>query len=175
MGNTLIIKTGAAGDVVRTTSVLNLLEGNIYWVADAHNIPLLPNRKNLITLTVEEAFQAIQQIKFEQVISLEENNVCARLAREAVASELYGIYLENDRINYTDNGAHWFDMSRVSKLGIAKANILKAENKETYQFHIFKMIGKRFNGEPYQIFRDDSASVMDGLIGIERRSGSQWP
>jgi len=34
MQNILIIKTGAAGDVVRTTSLLNILKGNIYWIVD---------------------------------------------------------------------------------------------------------------------------------------------
>jgi ADP-heptose:LPS heptosyltransferase len=32
MENTLIIKTGAIGDVVRTTSLLNVIAGNIYWI-----------------------------------------------------------------------------------------------------------------------------------------------
>jgi heptosyltransferase II len=176
MENILIIKTGAAGDVVRTTSLLNVLEGNIYWVTADESKPLLPDdRAGLIVLSVEEAFQSLKSIKFAQVISLEEDNDCAKLASEATAGEVTGIYLNNGRINYTNNSAGWFDMSRVSKFGLVKANKLKAENSASYQTHIFKMLGKFFNGEPYQIFTDDSIETNNELIGIEKRTGTQWP
>jgi heptosyltransferase II len=176
MGNILIIKTGAAGDVVRTTSLLNVLNGNVYWVTDSKNSPLLPGLDHLVTFTIDEAFQSINRIRFDQVISLEEDLDCGRLASLARAKELYGLYLDNnDVINYTDNSASWFDMSRVSKLGLTKANQLKSENMDSYQFHIFKMIGKRFNGEPYQIFTNPLVKTGKNLIGIETRTGKQWP
>ncbi|MEI9910173.1 MAG: hypothetical protein WDO71_11120 [Bacteroidota bacterium] len=51
MENILIIKTGAAGDVVRTTSLLNVLSGNIYWVTSEGNKWLLPDyMPNLVNL-----------------------------------------------------------------------------------------------------------------------------
>jgi heptosyltransferase II len=176
MNKILIIKTGAAGDVVRTTSLLNVLAGNIYWVTANESKPLLPDGiANLTMLTVEEAFQSFKKIKFTQVISLEEDNDCARLAREAITNDLTGIYWDDDKINYTDNSASWFDMSRVSKFGLAKANKLKEENQESYQYYIFKMLGKKFNGEPYRIFTDDSIKTKNRLTGIEKRTGNQWP
>ncbi len=39
---TLIIKTGASGDVVRTTSLLPALEGEVFWLTAAYNLPLFP-------------------------------------------------------------------------------------------------------------------------------------
>ena len=175
MENRLIIKTGAAGDVVRTTSLLNVLQGNIYWVTDNKNKPLLPDNEDLTVLSVGEAFQSLKNIEFEQVISLEENNDCAKLAGRINTKDLSGIYFNNDKINYTDNSACWFDMSRVSKFGLTKANKLKAQNTESYQFYLFKIIGKQFNGEPYRIFTDSSIKTNDILIGVEKRTGEQWP
>jgi heptosyltransferase-2 len=174
--NILIIKTGAAGDVVRTTSLLNVLEGNIYWVVAEKNKLLLPDGvKNLNILSGKNVLQSLKDIKFEQVISLEEDNDCAKLASEVNADELTGIYFTNGKINYTNDSAGWFDMSRFSKLGLEKANRLKAENSRSYQYHIFKMIGKQFNAEPYKIFTDGSIKANDKVIGIEKRTGRQWP
>lgn len=175
MNNILIIKKGAAGDVVRTTSLLNILEGNIYWVTSDRNRALLPdNVTGLNVLSVEEAFQSLQGIAFTQVISLEEDKECASLASEFGKKNITGIYLQNERISYTDNAAYWFDMSRVSKLGLKKANELKAENTLSYQHCIFKMIGKQFAGEPYKIFGGEIKPVQNKLIGIEKRSGEVW-
>lgn len=176
MENLLIIKTGAAGDVVRTTSLLNVLEGHIYWVTSAWNKLLLPdNMPNLIKLTAAEAFQSLKDVQFSQVISLEEDDDCARLASEVNTKDLAGVYLHNARINYTDNSTYWFDMSRVSRFGLEKANQLKADNTLSYQDCIFRMIGKKFNSEPYRIYTDASIQPTDKLIGIEKRSGNVWP
>ncbi|HEY6506207.1 MAG TPA: hypothetical protein VIZ28_19660 [Chitinophagaceae bacterium] len=176
MENILIIKTGAAGDVVRTTSLLNVLQGNIYWVTSAHCRPLLPeDMPNLVSLTLEEAFHSLQHIVFDLVISLEEDEHCARLAGEIQTSELAGVYLANGKVNYTDNSSYWFDMSRVSKFGLEKANHLKTINTMTYQDCIFEMIGKKFTGEPYRIYTDKNITPYVRLVGIEKRTGDRWP
>ena len=176
MGNIAIIKTGAAGDVVRTTSLLRALKGNIFWITAEKNKLLLPvDNKNLRVLSVKDAFNELKDINFELAISLEEDADCATLASAINAKEVAGVCFTNGKISYTDSSSHWFDMSRISKLGLAKANQLKAENTDSYQSHIFRMIGKKFNGEPYQIFTDSSIETHNELIGIERRTGTQWP
>lgn len=176
MGNIAIIKTGAAGDVVRTTSLLSALDGDIYWITADKNKLLLPvDMENLSILSVNDAFTELMNIKFELVISLEEDADCAMLAGKINTGELAGLYFDNNKINYTDSAASWFAMSRISKLGMEKANKLKAENSESYQSHIFRMIGKEFKGEPYKIYTDSSFNSDGSLIGIEQRTGTQWP
>jgi heptosyltransferase II len=176
MENILIIKTGAAGDVVRTTSLLNVLKGNIYWVTGNNGQWLLPDRMpGLHTTTIDNASHALKGIAFEQVISLEEDEVSAKLATENGKNGITGIYLHDGKICYTDNSAYWFDMSRVSKFGLEKANKLKAGNNLSYQDCIFKMIGKEFNGEPYRIYGDQDQNSNSKLIGIEKRAGDIWP
>ena len=39
--NTLILKLGATGDVVRTTPLLKHLAGEVSWITAAKNVPLL--------------------------------------------------------------------------------------------------------------------------------------
>ena len=149
MGNIAIIKTGAAGDVVRTTSLLHVLKGNIFWITAEKNKRLLPaDDETLRVLSVKEAPGELKNVKFDLVISLEEDVDCARLASGIDTKEITGIYLKNDRINYTDNTASWFDMSRVSKFGLPKANKLKAENTDSYKSHIFRMIGNYPGNSP---------------------------
>src|SRR5258706_2077207 len=103
MENILIIKTGAIGDVVRTTSLLNVLKGNIYWATAEESKPILPDNKSIRIISVKEAFQALKTIKFLQVVSLEEDEDCARLASETSTPDLTGIYFGKGKINYTDN------------------------------------------------------------------------
>jgi heptosyltransferase-2 len=175
MENTLIIKTGAAGDVVRTTSLLNVLDGNIYWITANKNKPLLDGRPGLHVLSLQEAHQTFKDTRFNKIISLEEDMDCAKLAAELVTEQLTGIYFDKGKMSYTEDSAAWFDMSRVSTAGMTRANELKALNTGSYQFHIFKMIGKKFTGEPYRVFTDNSVEQKDKLVGIEKRTGRQWP
>lgn len=37
------------------------------------------------------------------------------------------------------------------------------------------MIGKKFNGEPYRIYKGNTVRLRDKLIGIEKRTGERWP
>lgn len=176
MKNILIIKTGAAGDVVRTTSLLNALEGNIYWVTSPGNKWLLPDdMPNLVALTVQEAFHSLKDVLFELVVSLEEDDECARLAGAMQSHELTGVYPGRGKADYTDNAASWFDMSMISRFGKDKADKLKAANGLTYQDCIFRMVGKKFNGEPYRIYTGKDIQSQYRLIGIEKRTGQRWP
>lgn len=176
MENILIIKTGAIGDVVRTTSLLNVLAGNIYWVTAEESMPILPeNIEGLQVFSLKEAFQVLKNIQFSHIISLEESKECAELISELKSKDITGVYLSNGKICYTDNAASWFDMSRISRQGLAKANELKAANIRSYQDHIFSMVGKKFGGEPYCIYETVVPAHKDRLIGIEKRTGKQWP
>jgi heptosyltransferase-2 len=177
MDKVLLIKTGAAGDVVRTTSLLGVLAAEVYWViGDAHALLLPGNKPGLHPISISKAFELARNTDFRHIISLEEDRECARLAREARSTVLSGIYLDTlGQIQYTDDSAHWFDMSRISKLGLRKANELKKANTQSYQHHIFRVAGLQFRGEPCQVFQPDEVHEESHLIGIEKRTGEQWP
>ena len=82
MTKILLIKTGAAGDVVRTTILLNALQGAVTWVIDSKYAAILPTwHPNLHrVITLNDALPALQHEIFDHTISLEEDLECALLA-----------------------------------------------------------------------------------------------
>jgi hypothetical protein len=88
----------------------------------------------------------LKNIRFSRIISLEEDGDCAELAVSMKAYHLTGIYANNGKINYTDDSSPWFDMSKVSKLGIKKANELKNETNCPINTIFFKWREKNSTG-----------------------------
>lgn len=177
MTKILLIKTGAAGDVVRTTVLLNALQGSITWVIDSRYEPILPiHHPNLHrVVALEHAQEVLQHEIFDHTISLEENVDCALLASKIPTKKITGIYLENKRLVYTSDAAGWYDMSLLSALGATAANEAKKQNLHTFQQLLLNMFGLSFNREPYCIYRNTQIRPDQRLIGIETRVGARWP
>lgn len=177
MSKILLIKTGAAGDVVRTTALLNALEASITWVIDDRYRELLPQNHPAISriLSPEQARHELQHEAFDFTISLEEDIVCANLAGSIATGQLTGIYSDNGQLVYTENAAGWFDMSLISRLGRQTANDIKWRNKHTFQHLLFNMLGLSFTNEPYCIYRNTAIDPAKDVIGIETRAGARWP
>jgi heptosyltransferase-2 len=177
MSKILLIKTGAAGDIVRTTVLLNILEGSVTWVIDNRYKDLLPSHHPAIAriVTPENAVQELQHELFDYTISLEEDPVCALLASTIPTKKLVGVYSANGHITYTDDAACWFDLSLVSKLGRDAANEAKWRNTFTFQQLLFNMFDRSFNNERYCIYRSPSVKSEKELVGIETRAGARWP
>lgn len=177
MTKILLIKTGAAGDVVRTTVLLNALKGSITWVIDSRYEPILPTRHTNLhrVVALQHAQATLEHEIFDHTISLEEDATCALLASKIPTKKITGIYLENKRLVYTSDAAGWYDMSLVSALGAVAANEVKKQNTHTFQQLLLNMFGLSFNGEPYCIYRNNQIRPDHRLIGIETRVGARWP
>jgi heptosyltransferase-2 len=177
MAKILLIKTGAAGDVVRTTTLLRVLKGDITWVIDPRYSDILPNSHPELQriIPVGQAAHILKNESFDLTLSLEEDMACAKLASAIPTGRLIGIYMEGDLIRYTDDVAGWFDMSLISKLGKVAANEIKAANTHTFQYWLFNMLGLSFHGQPYCIYHNAAIDREEGLIAIETRSGNRWP
>ena len=170
--NILIIKTGASGDVVRTTCLLTKLKGNIWWVTKKENIPLLPSFVNVID--IKYATVEIKNSHFDVVLSLDDEPNSATLVNHVSYDILIGSYVSNGKVKYTDSCSSWFDMGLISRLGIEKSNYLKKTNTHCYQYHLFRSLGLKFDGEEYQITIPRHKKV-NNLISIETRCGERWP
>ena len=177
MQKTLVIKTGAAGDVVRTTSLLNVLNGNISWIVDPKNQLIFPDSfKGLRLITdIKTAMVDLKDEQFDLVLSLEEDENCAMLASAIATKKLVGVHLGNEGLGYTDQPGGWFDMSLLSTRGKESANALKKANPFSFQHWLFKMIGEEFRSEPYIIYRNPAIKKVQGLVGVEKRAGNTWP
>lgn len=182
MFNALIIKLGAMGDVLRTTPLLHVLSGNVYWITQKECIPLLALSNNLKkVIDINYAQEQLRNISFDLVICLDDDIKAAKLATKFNSGSLIGSFVDaSGRLTYTNSSKEWFDMGLISELGKQRADNLKKRNKKPYQEIIFRMIGKKFNGEEYILnFKRNSANFKKNgkktIIGIENRADNRWP
>ena len=70
--NVLIIKLGAAGDVVRTTTLLRRLTGQITWLTEAKNTVLLEGVKEGLKCVCWEQRDQTKDTLYDLVINLED-------------------------------------------------------------------------------------------------------
>jgi heptosyltransferase-2 len=176
MQKTLILKLGALGDVLRTTTLLHILPPGVTWVTSAKAAPLLEQNSFIHRLClIENLDSSIVHEPFDLVINLEDEMAAARLASQVQAAKRLGPYLGENGVAYEESSRPWFDMSLSSRFGKEKADQLKRENLKTYQDLTFTMLGKTFEGEEYILKAPDGVAPATGLIGLERRVGDVWP
>lgn len=175
----VIIKIGATGDVVRTTVLLHLFANDeITWITAKHNVAILPfkqaNLKKVIAIDdVEQS--GIFQEAFDLVISLDDDVKCATLASRIKSKQLFGAYMNGNKVVYTTDSNEWFDMGLSSRLGKVRADELKWLNTFSFQEILFRMLGTEFKGETYLIPEDIISQGKPSVIGIEDRAGARWP
>jgi hypothetical protein len=173
--NTIIIKLGATGDVVRTTPLLRKLEGRITWITAAKNVSLLEGlQENLRTLSWEQR-QSVANESYDLVINLEDTLEAGRYVQALKFDRLFGASLAADGgLVYTDDSRAWFDLSLISRFGRQQADRLKLENRRTYQDLIFSGMGLRFNGECYRL-PAPAWTDLAGDVAIAAEAGPVWP
>jgi heptosyltransferase-2 len=173
--NTLIIKLGATGDVVRTTPLLKRLTGQISWITAAKNLSLLENISPGLRSTSWEKREDYLDREYDLVINLEDTLESCQFAAQVKTARIFGALLETaDKLNYSDDSSGWFDLSLISRFGKAKADQLKLENRRTYQDLIFTGLGLRFTGEPY-LLPPPAATPLKGDVAIAPKAGHVWP
>jgi ADP-heptose:LPS heptosyltransferase len=175
--NTLIIKLNATGDVVRTTTLLRILSGNVTWITAPLNIPLLRGLfPNLSVLSLDSAEATCLKDKhFDLVISLEDDPETAKILHGLSIGRLFGSFLGNDgTMRYTDDSRAWFDLSMISRFGKDKADQLKYVNRRTYQDLLFEGLGFRFTGQSYCLPNDTPPGII-GDVAIAPTAGPVWP
>lgn len=179
MSNILICKTRALGDVVRTTPILRAINGNIFWLTSKEAVELLPKLETLKILT-PDGIDVLKNIDFDLVLSLEEDAELAKFLTKLRYRKLIGVYydFESNSLSYTDESKEWYDMSLISRYGKEKADLLKWENRKSYQEILFGMLGKKFKGEEYLLNYEIShiqKKHRKKVIAIEKRAGEVWP
>jgi heptosyltransferase-2 len=177
MKNILICKIGALGDVVRTTPILRVLKGNIFWITSKKAFEILPKIKNLKVLTPEK-INILRNLDFDLILNLEEDENLSKRLSKLKTKQLIGVYFDFNRskLSYTKESRKWYDMSLISKYGKEKADLLKWKNRKSYQEILFGMIGKKFKGEEYWLnYKVRSLKTKEIIVAIEKRAGKVWP
>lgn len=189
----LVIKTGALGDVLRTTSILSGLEARhgaglrITWITAHGARPLLEGLATAgrITALHTVAPKAVEPDelgdlgRFDQILSLDdEAPLCAFATRaacpdgfDAAAIErlVIGAYLDADgERKYTRAAGPWFDMGLLSVHGKAAADRMKVENERSHPAIFADMLGIA-PGEPELLLDAPQLSAAEARLA---RAGS---
>jgi heptosyltransferase-2 len=171
----LIIKLGAAGDVVRTTTLLHLFKKDeVDWITSKENSILLKDNPFVTRVVISDELIRSNLDEYDLVINLEDNFESSEIVRSVKFKELFGCYSKDNKLTYTDSSSAWFDLSLISKFGKQKADELKYENKLSFQELIFKGLGYEFKGEPY-ILPNSTETDLRGDIAISPKAGNRWP
>ena len=138
----LVVKIGAIGDVLRTTSLLpGLAEkyrpAEIDWLTSEASRELLEWNSYLRRVFTWEERDSAEA--YDLVIGLEDDKDVCRFIRTLNTEKVVGAYLEKGKVVYTPSA--WFDMSMISKFGLAQANVLKKKNQKSYQQHMADLLG----------------------------------
>ncbi|HWD19975.1 MAG TPA: hypothetical protein VHB20_11925 [Verrucomicrobiae bacterium] len=174
--NTLILKLGATGDVVRTTSLLHRLEGDVTWITADKNVPLLDGvRPRLQALSWEQRERA-PRVEYDLIINLEDTEDVGRFAQSFKARRVFGACFQKDgALGYTDDAHAWFDLSLISRYGRKKADHLKLLNRRTYQDLIFTGLGWKFTDQDTYQLPPGVKTDLHGDVAIAAESGPVWP
>jgi len=173
--NTLIMKLGATGDVVRTTPLLRRLSGEVTWLTAAKNVVLLQNLERGVRCFSWEERERAYGVKYDLVLNLEDDLETARFLKKIDCKCLFGAYADSDeRLRYTADSRDWFDMSLISAHGKQHADQLKLKNRRTYQDLIFAGLGLQFGGEDY-LLPEPVETSLAGDVAIAPEAGPVWP
>ncbi|MBW2976716.1 glycosyltransferase family 9 protein [Candidatus Woesearchaeota archaeon] len=190
----LIIKLGAIGDVIRTTSVLPGLKEKyknclIDWVTKKESFDILKNNNFIdkVLLIEDNVTSKLKNKSYDLLISLDDGFDACSLATEIHTKNITGAYLNNGKKAYTKDSSLWFDMGLISKFGKQKADELKSENRKTYQEIMYSILGLEYKKqEPILILNEDELNFggkfaekkdineKDFVIGINTGAGGRW-
>lgn len=173
--NTLILKLNATGDVVRTTTLLHRLSGDITWVTAELNVALLEGTRPRVRCLSWQKRESAADRTYDLVINLEDERAVAEFAAAVPHERLFGACLNGTKsLAYTADSQEWFDLSLISRFGRSRADQLKLQNRRTYQELIFEGLGMQFSGEGYVLPRP-VATDLKGDVAIAPVAGPVWP
>lgn len=177
LSQVFIIKLGALGDVIRTTPLLRVLDGEITWLTSTLALPLLKGSPLISRLLAVDESACQLDRKYDLVVNLEDDVASAKLAAAVAAGAIVGPYLDGDGegVTYGASSSEWFDMSLSSRFGRQRADALKIRNRKTYQEMVFTAVGRTFSGEDPVWNVPLRTAEVPGLIGFEERAGGVWP
>ncbi len=201
MQEILILKTGALGDVLRTTSLLPGLHSRyprcrVTWVTAPGAVDLLrlhPLVARVVAFDpaslsdLSDLCVRLSMVTWERVISLDDEELCCRLASALPTKRLSGAWFDEAARarSYTPDVAAWFDMGLLSVHGKLVADRLKLENQRSHPQILSEMLGVSM-GKPAlplepssQRFAEEFARRTElaghgPVIGLNTGAGGRW-
>ena len=185
MKSLTLIKIGALGDIVRTSYLVNALKikfnYHITWITDKSAFDLLKNNPN-----IDELIESNSEMPSETdlLLCLEDQYEYVNLGSKIKSKKIIGSYIDNNNlISYTQDCNEWFDMSLISKNGIDEADILKKNNKLSFNKIFSKILNLELADIKAKIYTDKEKdekylakkNKSIKLIGLNLFAGKRWP
>ncbi len=177
----LIIKLGAAGDVIRTTPLLTKINETypnayIYWLTQFPD--LVPSRvpeyngADRIYNWELNSLLSLQGMEFDWVINLDKDEQACALVRTLKAKKYSGYTLVNNKPYPEDEKAEHKYLTGVFD-GISKSNT------KNYMEEIFEVCGYEFEKEEYILPAYDKESKFEidhskTVVGLNTGCGGRW-
>jgi heptosyltransferase-2 len=161
----LVIKTGALGDVVRTTSILPGLAKKhpglrVTWLTAPGALELVRHHRLVARVVGVDPKRAAELARvqaelgtrtFERVLSFDDEEplcvLASALGGDGRDGRLSGAFFSAGARRYTSDVAEWFDMGLLSVHGKAEADRRKLENRLSHPEIFARMLGIE-RGEP---------------------------
>jgi len=175
--NILIIKLGAAGDVIRTTPILAPLKkehphARIWWLTQSPE--LVPTAKvDRILPWKSESLRTLDGLHFSRLINLDKDSFACALASKLSADRKDGFILgkfgESEPAN--ERARDKFITGIFDDVSIA--------NRKSYPEELFEICGYEFNGEEYLLDAPERSEfpgldLSRPLIGMNTGAGARW-
>lgn len=184
-GRILLVKLGAAGDVIRTTPLLAPLRRDypdhvITWVTDFP--ALVPRAVDDVRPLDTSTLLWLRHTHFDLAINLDKDRQACALMREVTAGRRVGFTLGDDGLcRPLDEGegvsAAMADAVRAKFLTGLFDDVNRACT-QSYLQEIFAICGYTFAGEPYVLDRPAPAPAFDlpagTLVGLNTGCGGRW-
>jgi len=170
----LIIKLGAAGDVVRTTPLLRKIkqlyrDAEVTWIS--HFPELVPSMvDSILNFELKNILYLINK-PFDIVVNLDKDKEACALVNIIHAKRKKGFKLENGKVVPIDSQAN-------KKWLTGLFDDVNLKNKKSYVQEIFQIFGAQFNGEKYVLEKTSNKSwniqKSSPLIGLNTGCGDRW-
>ena len=183
-GRILLIKLGAAGDVIRTTPLLDPLRREypdhvLTWVTDFPE--LVPDAVDDVLRWDTNAILWLRHTRFDLLINLDKDRQACALAREVSADRKLGFTLADDGLCRPVGEGLPADLAQAAEAKFLTGlfDDVNQACKLSYPQEIFAICGYTFAGEEYVVDRPRPAPRFDlpdgrAVIGLNTGCGGRW-
>lgn len=175
--NILIIKLGAAGDVLRTTPILTPLKqehpkARIFWLT--YSPELVPKSKvDRILKWSSENIEILRALKFSRLLNLDKDHYACALANSIDAKKKDGFLLGKF------GEAEPANKKAQAKFETGIFDDISLQNNKDYPTELFELCGYEFKGEEYllDVPASEPFPLLDTsrpIVGLNTGAGVRW-
>ncbi len=175
--NILIIKLGAAGDVIRTTPILYPIKkehpnARIWWLTQSPE--LVPSAfVDRILKWNSESLEILGALKFSRLINLDKDHYACALANKLHSERKEGFLLDEF------GNARPANPLANEKFATGVFDDISKANTKAYPEELFEICGYKFNGEKYLLdtptpLHFENLDLSKPLIGMNTGAGARW-